>query len=282
MSKPNSAGRDGSPSPAGKKRGKFAHVTARVDSNFQNCSPVPGSLPSQTEMGGGGDEADDVDPDQIAAAKFMIPIATFKGHTRRVTDIRAVRSAVSNTFVSASLDGTVRIWCLDKLIELYAFDIGSGNSDSRMDDKLINVMLLNAHTYALFFSGQLNAVEVGQISHLAHSYHISRANIKQVGKAYSDGYRERANDPKSLIIGFDNNSTYLLNPADGMTKSTIYPPPSSTKIKRTMFCMSLRRVIVMLSNGAFCVYRVHRRSTGKLDRMQYSRQIKCYENKSLT
>jgi hypothetical protein len=125
-------------------------------------------------------------------------------------------------------------------------------------------------------------VEIGQISHLAHSYHISRANIKQVSKAFSSSDREYANDPKSLIVGFDNNSTYLLNPSDGMAKSTIYPPPSSTKIRRTMFCMSLRRVIVMLDNGAFCVYRVHKRSTGKLDMMQYSRQIKCYEKKSLT
>ena len=150
--------RVGSPgqSPGGRKKGKkYAGIQPKVDSNMQNCSPVPGSRPQQAEMGG---ETDDVSHDQIAKPKF---IHTFKGHTRRVTDIRAVRSAVSNTFVSASLDGTVRIWDLDKLIELYAFDIGGGNSGSRTGDKLINVMLLNAYTYALFFSGQGNAVEVG-------------------------------------------------------------------------------------------------------------------------
>ena len=90
------------------------------------------------------------------------------------------------------------------------------------------------------------------------------------------------NEPKSLLIGFDNNSTFMLRPSDGFTKSTIYPPPSSTKIKVTMFCMAMKRVVVMLSNGAFCVYRVHKRSTGKLQVMQYSKQIKCKERKSLS
>lgn len=48
--------------------------------------------------------------------------------------------------------------------------------------------------------------------------------------------------------------------------------------------MALKRVIVMLENGSFCVYRVHKRSTGKLDSMLYSRSIKSYapESKSLT
>jgi hypothetical protein len=106
----------------------------------------------------------------------------------------------------------------------------------------------------------------------------------QVSKAFSDCHKERMNEPKSLVIGFDNNSTFLLNPADGLTKSTIYPPPSSTKISRTLFCMALKRVIVMLENGSFCVYRVHKRSTGKLDRIIKSNSIKSYlpEKKPLT
>jgi WD40 repeat protein len=88
----------------------------------------------------------------VAKPKF---IHTFKGHTRGVTSMVAVRTrnAFGNTFVSASLDGTVRVWCLDKLISLYCFDINEGNSDARKDDKLANIMLLNAHTYALFYAG---------------------------------------------------------------------------------------------------------------------------------
>lgn len=63
------------------------------------------------------------------------------------------KTATGNTYVSSSLDGTVRVWCLDKLISLYVFDINEGNSDARKDDKLTNIMMLNPHTYALFYAG---------------------------------------------------------------------------------------------------------------------------------
>jgi WD40 repeat protein len=96
----------------------------------------------------------------IAKPKF---IHTFKGHTRGVTSMMAVRTntASGNTYVSASLDGTVRVWCLDKLISLYVFDINEGNSDARKDEKLSNIMMINAHTYALFYAGVENSVEIG-------------------------------------------------------------------------------------------------------------------------
>ena len=80
-------------------------------------------------------------------------IHTFKSHTRGITSIKKVTSTLSNTFVSASTDGTVRIWCLDKLIELYVFDITQGEGDNRMEDRLTNIMLLNAHTFAVFYTG---------------------------------------------------------------------------------------------------------------------------------
>ena len=45
---------------------------------------------------------------------------TFKGHSRTVTSMRLIKNSYSS-FVSASLDGSVRVWCLDKFIQLYSF-----------------------------------------------------------------------------------------------------------------------------------------------------------------
>ena len=55
---------------------------------------------------------------------------TFKGHSRAVTSMRLIKRSVKSSdpseiydssFVSASLDGTIRIWCLDKFIQLHHF-----------------------------------------------------------------------------------------------------------------------------------------------------------------
>jgi len=121
-----------------------------------NKSPGLESVKMQqnpSEMGFTCKTEDDISLNHLVAKpKF---IHTFKGHTRGVTSMVAVKgnSANGNTYVSASLDGTVRVWCLDKLISLYVFDINEGNSDARKDDKLNNIMMLNPHTYALFYAG---------------------------------------------------------------------------------------------------------------------------------
>ena len=47
---------------------------------------------------------------------------TFNNHSRVITSMRMV-STGAPTFVSTSLDGSVRMWCLDRLIELYTFEI---------------------------------------------------------------------------------------------------------------------------------------------------------------
>lgn len=57
-----------------------------------------------------------------AAQKSSKSIHVFKGHSRRVTSLKPIQGK-STSFVSASLDGKLRIWCIEKMIELYCFDI---------------------------------------------------------------------------------------------------------------------------------------------------------------
>lgn len=47
----------------------------------------------------------------------------FKNHTKPITCIHPM--LVNPTYiVTASLDGTVKVWCLEMMIELYSFEVG--------------------------------------------------------------------------------------------------------------------------------------------------------------
>ena len=60
---------------------------------------------------------------------------TFKGHSRAVTSLKLIQSNQASNFsnfVSASLDGSIRIWSLDKLIELYKFEIDQSSQGNNL------------------------------------------------------------------------------------------------------------------------------------------------------
>ena len=46
----------------------------------------------------------------------------FKNHTKAITCLNPMR-ALGSYIVTASLDGTVKIWCLEMMIELYSFEV---------------------------------------------------------------------------------------------------------------------------------------------------------------
>lgn len=114
-----------------------------------------------------------------------------------------------------------------------------------------------------------NRVDIGEISHLASSYFISKSKISTISKAFLNQPNFEANRTESIMISFDNNSTLLLWPDDGTIKSTIYPPPTPTSISKVIYCMSLRRVLLLLASGSLCVYKVHNRETATLDKLQF-------------
>ena len=93
------------------------------------------------------------------------------------------------------------------------------------------------------------------------------AKIKSVTKAFHNFPLQHRNQCEYLIITFDNNSILLIDPKDGTVKSTIYPPPTPTNIQKTIFCMALKRVFVLLETGTICVYKVHKRETATLEKL---------------
>ena len=151
-----------------------------------------------------------------------------------------------------------------------------------MQNQIMNISLINDHIFAIFSKGPCNRIEIGQISHLATSYFISKPRIMDLSKGFTDFKRMGTNQTESLITTFDNNSILLLNPQDGSVKSTIYPPPTPTNIQKTIYCMYLKRVFVLLQTGSICVYKVHDRETATLEKLQFPKELKDFEGKSLS
>ena len=68
---------------------------------------------------------------RVWGAKDGINPRTFKGHTRAVTSLGII--GVGKQVVSASLDGTVRVWDVGQGIEIRKFEMGNKKAILRMD-----------------------------------------------------------------------------------------------------------------------------------------------------
>lgn len=237
-------------------------------------------------------EVDGVDKEQIkdnahaGSCGGAKSIHIFKGHSRKVTSLAPIKSK-GTYFVSASLDGKLRIWCIEKMIELYCFDISvdSPVQNSALADSIMNVKLINHKIYAMIFK---SFIEIGLISHLASSYYISKQpidsgdRIRCLGKCFKTNKEREANDPSALFISFDDDSIVLLNPSEpDVILSTIYPPPTCNKVVKVFHCTSIQRMFLLLATGSICVYNVEK-ETGTLEKLKESKSLKDYEGKPMS
>lgn len=64
-------------------------------------------------------------------------------------------------------------------------------------------------------------------------------------------------------------------------QSTVYPPPTPTLIDKVLYQMSLHRLVLLLQNGAICVYKVYQRETATLQLMQSASALKSGDGRPL-
>lgn len=83
-------------------------------------------------------------------------IHSYTGHTKKVTSL--ANHTNKTMFISASLDNTIRIWCLDKFIELYCFNLIAGTT---------NVTLLSDKLFACFY---YDKIKICKLQHLANIF----------------------------------------------------------------------------------------------------------------
>jgi WD40 repeat protein len=91
-------------------------------------------------------------------------IHSYSGHTKKVTSLAPHPN--NTMFISASLDCTVRIWCLDKFIELYCFNLTTGLTD---------IKLINDKLFACIY---FNKIKICKLQHIASSFCSPNSKIK--------------------------------------------------------------------------------------------------------
>lgn len=61
----------------------------------------------------------------------------------------------------------------------------------------------------------------------------------------------------------------IQNPTQGgKTISTIYPPPTAKEVMFISYCMTLKRMFILLTSGTLCIYKIDR-DTAILEKLQY-------------
>ncbi|CDW78455.1 wd repeat-containing protein 87 [Stylonychia lemnae] len=195
-------------------------------------------------------------------------IHSYGGHTKTVTSL-SNHPTQPTLFISASNDNTIRIWCLDKFSELYCFELQAG---------INNIKMMNERIFACFYN---DAIKIGELHHLALSFTNQGSAISKIGKCFNEEQDIKTNDPFAVFTLFKDNSALIQNPNTGKTLSTIYPPPTAKEVMFISYCMTLKRMFILLTSGTLCIYKIDR-DTAILEKLQYPNQLKDSEGKSVT
>ena len=83
----------------------------------------------------------------------------FQAHTKGITTLNPCRFN-DNYVVSSSLDGYIKLWCLEKMIEIYSFPVWS-SAEGGLGEEMERITLIDDRLYAIFLKGHNNAIEVG-------------------------------------------------------------------------------------------------------------------------
>lgn len=113
-------------------------------------------------------------------------IHSYTGHTKKVTSL--VNHQINTIFISASLDNTVRIWCLDKFTELYCFNLVAG---------LTNIKLLNDKLFACFY---YDKIKIYKLQHLAQSFCNPNSKVKKIAKCFNSLRQKELNNPTAIYV----------------------------------------------------------------------------------
>jgi WD40 repeat protein len=192
-------------------------------------------------------------------------IHSYTGHTKKVTSL--VNHPINTIFISASLDNTVRIWCLDKFTELYCFNLVAG---------LTNIKLLNDKLFACFY---YDKIKICRLQHLAQSFCNPNSKVKKIAKCFNSLKQKELNNPIAIYVRCKDNSTLIYRP-NGNHISTIYPPPTAKKLVTVEYSMALNRFFILLASGTICVYKFDK-ETAILEKLQYPNQLKDSDGRAI-
>ncbi|KAJ8047090.1 Transcriptional repressor tup11 [Holothuria leucospilota] len=143
-------------------------------------------------------------------------VHTFRGHSRAVTNV-VLHPESSSLVLTSSLDGTVRMWSLDIMEEIYSIV---------MSTEGICWMGLIADRF--LWTATSRELFVWNIDQTVHFYALARSKVTSIQVAQCEGKRSRV-----VAVG-DDSSVRLVSMKDHRNLSTVLPPPSLSPLQSVL------------------------------------------------
>lgn len=196
-------------------------------------------------------------------------IHTYSGHNKHITHLDKMNS-FPHLFMSASLDGTARVWSLETFMHLYTIEIPG---------TLSYCTILNRCQIVL--SQANNQVKVHRLHMIVENYMNSESQVLQLEPSYhSLEDKERYKIGFTISVCQDNSA--VIKDIDGTLasydKTTLYPPPSAQTIKKIVYSTNKDRLILLLSSSTICIYK-RVKETALLEKILDPSEIKDCEMK---
>ena len=193
-------------------------------------------------------------------------IHSFQGHFKAVTCLMPVKTE-PDLLLSAALDSTVRIWSLDKFQQLYMLHLPT--------EGLSYIRLYQDGARVLMAEG--SRVTTNAVHLILKNYLAVDAEIEEVQPGFEtlEAYR---NNQVGFTVSVCNDNSAFIQRVGEQHKCTLYPPPSAQKIATVKHSIALNRVIVLLTNGSLCVYKIHR-ETALLEKILQQSELRDAEDK---
>ena len=196
-------------------------------------------------------------------------IHTYSGHNKNITHLDKI-AQFPHLFMSASLDGTARVWSLETFMPLYTIEIPGTLTFANILSRCSHI-IAQAH----------EEVKVHKIHMILENYMNSESQVLEVCPSYNSIDEKEAGAVGFTIFVCQDNSAVIKDVHGALAsyeKTTLYPPPSAQTIKKIVYSTKLKRLILLLSSSTICIYR-RVKETALLEKILDPSEIKDCEMK---
>ena len=192
-------------------------------------------------------------------------IHTFESQRKLVSSLQEI-PGLPSLFLAASNDCSIRLFDLEKCLELYRVNLPAG---------VTNIQLLSHKQFVCSYNSQIS---VGSLNLLLRNFLTSQVNVVQI-------QRLKHKDGQHLMMSLmeDNSVAIQCNDFDNPVQlSTVYPPPGAKEVVFIDYSQSANLITLLLANGNICLYFFEGKEVSCLTQMTELHEIKDRLNRKLT
>eukprot|EP00347_Sterkiella_histriomuscorum_P004241 403361206 len=238
-------------------------------------------------------------------------IHKYQGHFREIGSLSKHPSGDESMFLSFSIDGSVKIWSLDKFNMLYQFTLpykltmcklfnnGTKIFAAQQNKIMLSDLHLNADTFMLppeveiryivssfqqnysFYNETSNVMTNGRQSMQLSKQIVEHGLVaqKKLSSKFHQDFENQNYQPFQLIL-CEDNSVFIQDTLTQKLMSTLYPPPTAQQTVALFHSRKLNRLLVLLITGSICIYQFNK-ETSLLEKILKPSQFRDSEGKSV-